>query len=105
MKKIITDDGSITFYNEEYKDIYHSVSGAIEEAREKFVIPSKISELALKGNIKILDVCFGIGYNSLMAIHEALKVNKDCLLYIVGLENDENVINQIQKMKNIYDVF
>ena len=99
MKEVQTSDGSITFYNEYFQDVYNSVSGAMEEAHKKFVIPSKIPALAKSGHIKILDVCFGVGYNSLMAIHEALKVNPNCQIEITGLENDAEVIEQILKMK------
>ncbi len=99
MKPVKTDDGSITFYNEYFQDVYNSVTGAIEEAEKKFVIPTKIPELAKSGKIKILDVCFGIGYNTLMAIHKAKEINPDVKLEIVGLENDKEVIEQIIKMK------
>jgi len=99
MKEIITDDGSVTFFNEYFQDVYNSKTGAMQEAREKFVIPCKIPELAKKGKIKILDICFGIGYNSLLAIHEALISNPDVEIEIIGLENDPEVIEQIQKMK------
>jgi len=88
-----------SFFNEYFQDIYKSKIGAIGEAKKKFVIPCKISKLAKNGEIKILDVCFGIGYNSLIAIHEALKVNPKCKITIVGLENDQAVFEQILKMK------
>ena len=64
MKKIKTGDGSYTFLNEKYGEVYHSVSGAEEEAIKKYAEPTKVAELAKKGEVKILDVCFGIGYNS-----------------------------------------
>lgn len=99
MKQITAKDGSITFYNEYFQDVYKSVTGAVEEAREKFVKPCRIPELAKTGKIKILDVCFGIGYNSLLAIDEALKANPNCVMEIIGLENDPEVIEQILKMK------
>ena len=51
MKCIITKDGSVTFYSEEYKESYHSVSGAIEESLKKFVEPCKIKELAEGMNV------------------------------------------------------
>ena len=42
----MTEDGSLTLYNPEYEEYYHSKSGAIEESFEKFVKPCKIDELA-----------------------------------------------------------
>lgn len=65
MKQIKTKDSSITFYSDEYKEYYHSLSGALEEALKKYVEPCKI-----KDGMKILDICFGLGYNVGMAIHK-----------------------------------
>ncbi|MFC1696752.1 tRNA (5-methylaminomethyl-2-thiouridine)(34)-methyltransferase MnmD [Nanoarchaeota archaeon] len=83
MKRITTKDNSITFYNEKAEEWYHSKTGAIEESFEKYVKPSKI-----KDGYKILDICFGIGYNSLAALHTAD-------VEIVALEKDERIIQKI----------
>ena len=98
LKQRVTKDNSITLFNEEYQEYYHSVHGAIEEAFEKFVKPCKIAELAKTGKIKILDVCFGMGYNSAAAIEIALESNPDCKIEIIGLENDQKIIDE---MKNL----
>ncbi|MEM4245309.1 MAG: MnmC family methyltransferase [Candidatus Nanoarchaeia archaeon] len=87
MRKIITNDGSITYYNEKYDECYHSKTGAVEEAEKKFVEPAKI-----RNGMKILDICFGLGYNSMAAIKKAKK------LRITALENDEEVLKKIQKI-------
>src|SRR3989338_2062711 len=84
MQQTITKDNSITFYNEKYSEHYHSVSGALEEAFEKFAKPCK-----LKNGMRVLDVCFGLGYNSLAAISLAN-------VEIVALENDTAVLKQIK---------
>ena len=60
-----TEDGSVGLYSYADKDVYHSKFGALTEAWEKFVLPSGIDKLLNNQNdIKILDVCYGIGYNS-----------------------------------------
>lgn len=87
MKKIITGDRSLTFHNKEYDECYHSVSGAIEEAFEKFAKPCK-----LKDGMKVLDICFGIGYNSLAAISSAD-------VGIVALESDAEILSRIDEIK------
>lgn len=93
MKEIITGDNSITFYNDKYDETYHSTSGAIEESFEKFVKPCRIND-----GMKILDICFGIGYNCCAALDSAKK------LKIICLENDKEILEQIQtlnpKLKN-----
>src|SRR3989344_639325 len=102
MKKILTADNTETFLNETIGESYHSQTGAVEEAYKKYVIPCKIKELAQIGNIKILDVCFGMGYNSAMAISSALEENPDCHIEVYGLEKDLEIIQKIQFIdKNI----
>lgn len=59
-----TADGSVGLYNSEFQDIYHSASGALSEAYEKFIMPVDIQNLLKKNSIHVLDICFGIGYNS-----------------------------------------
>ena len=88
MQQILTKDGSITFHNEKYGESYHSVSGAIEESFKKFAEPC-----CVKDRMRILDICFGIGYNSLAAVH----MSKD--LEIVGLENDKKILEKIKDVK------
>jgi tRNA U34 5-methylaminomethyl-2-thiouridine-forming methyltransferase MnmC len=103
MKKIITKDKSITFYSKKYKETYHSVSGAEEEAVKKFVEPSNIKKLAKnKKQIKILDVCFGIGYNSAAAIDAIKAANPKCKILIIGLENDRKILKKINKINSSF---
>jgi|TARA_Y100000310_G_scaffold274244_1_gene290139 chorismate dehydratase len=87
MQKVITKDNSITFHNEKYDETYHSISGALEEAFEKFARPCK-----LKDGMNVLDVCFGLGYNSLAAIYMAN-------VSIVALENDSMILKQIRDIE------
>ena len=98
MQKILTADRSETYLNEEVGECYHSLKGAAEEATQKYVIPCKIKELAKTGKIRILDVCFGLGYNSAMAISIALEENHQCEIEVIGLEYDPEIINKIQEV-------
>ncbi|MBD3314108.1 hypothetical protein GF345_06715 [Candidatus Woesearchaeota archaeon] len=94
MKPITTKDNSITFHNPEYDEYYHSLSGAMEEAVKKYAEPCRIAQLARKGSITILDVCFGLGYNSAAAIDAALEANPQCRVRILALENDQEILNK-----------
>lgn len=98
MQKIITADNTETYLNEQVGESYHSQTGAVEEALKKYAIPCKIKELAKTGKITILDVCFGMGYNSAMAISVALEENPDCEIEVIGLECDEEIISKIQEV-------
>lgn len=97
MQQIKTNDGSLTYFNEEYQETYHSKTGAYEETYKKFIEPTKIKELAKKGHIRILDVCFGLGYNAIAAIDAAMKSNPDCEIEIISLEKDL----QLDELKKI----
>ena len=60
-----TQDGSIGLYSYADDDVYHSKFGALTEAWDKFIIPSNIDKKINQVNtIRVLDVCYGIGYNT-----------------------------------------
>ena len=72
-----TNDGSVGLFSPTDNDIYHSTYGALTEAYEKFVLPADIETyLSNKSEIKVLDICYGIGYNS-----------KSFINYILNLKN------------------
>lgn len=98
LKKTLTHDKSETFINEQVGESYHSFTGAVDEALKKYAIPCKIKELAKSGKVAILDYCFGMGYNSAMAIDIALKENPDCEIEVVGLEYDPEIVKKIQEV-------
>lgn len=58
-----TEDGSIGLYSYADKDVYHSKFGALTEAWEKFILPANLDNFDFE-NLKVLDVCYGIGYNT-----------------------------------------
>ena len=108
MKQVKTGDGSITFHNEQYDETYHSITGAKEEALKKFVEPSNVKKYALNDEVNILDVCFGLGYNSAMAIDKILEANLGCKINIIGLENDIKIlkkINDVNPLIQSYTMF
>lgn len=60
-----TNDGSVGLYSQIDNDIYHSTYGALTEAYEKFILPMDLENYFNNNSkIKILDICFGIGYNT-----------------------------------------
>ena len=60
-----TNDGSVGLFSPEADDIYHSTYGALSEAYEKFVLPANLENFfSNNSEIKVLDICYGIGYNS-----------------------------------------
>lgn len=87
MQFVKTRDGSVTAFNAEHGDHYHSLSGAMEEAFEKHV-----NALGIADGMQILDFCFGLGYNSVAACSMASH------LKIVGLELDRKIVEAIAEM-------
>lgn len=68
---VITDDGSTGLYNNAVKDIYHSKTGAYTEALQKFVLPLYDCDfIAEKNHLNVLDICYGIGYNTKTLLNE-----------------------------------
>lgn len=88
----ITQDGSIGLFNTSVDDIYHSSSGAYLEALDKFINPSGLEEfLEENKTAKILDICYGMGYNTKTAIKTCLKIGSDASLFVDALEYDVDV--------------
>jgi len=84
-----TQDGSLTFFSERFGEALHSTYGAKTEADLKFVVPTGIIQKGQgQRRIDILDVCFGLGYNSASAL-DALP---NCAVNIWGLENNWEVL-------------
>ncbi len=70
-----TNDGSVGLFSPDADDIYHSTSGALSEAYEKFILPANFQNFFQKNSdIKILDICFGIGYNSKSFLNNFLDI-------------------------------
>ncbi len=93
---IKTYDGSYTLASGLYGEPYHSVSaGAITEAVEKFVRPSGVVELAGKlKKITLMDVGFGLGYNTAIAVFLIKKENPKAFVEVHAFEKSlpENFI-------------
>lgn len=65
-----TNDGTVGLFSHQEDDIYHSTYGALTESWQKFTLPSHLEEyLASHDDVKILDICYGIGYNSKTALN------------------------------------
>lgn len=91
-----TEDGSIGLYSFADKDVYHSKFGALTEAWEKFVLPSGIDSLLLKkSNINVLDLCYGIGYNTKALMTHVINENYKKI-------TKKNIFSKISNIVSIY---
>ena len=94
-KMTLSDDGSYTAYSTEYKEHYHSTKdGALYESLVKHIEPAfKVKEHQKK--IVILDICYGLGFNTLATLlyHKQHKLNSK--LYIYSPELDATLVNSL----------
>lgn len=87
----ITDDGSYTFFSEEFGQTFHSKYGAKQESIFKYAIPTLLAQKASRGHLRILDICYGLGYNSAAALATIWRSNPQCTVEIIALELDRTI--------------
>ncbi|MBD2459767.1 hypothetical protein H6G89_01805 [Oscillatoria sp. FACHB-1407] len=86
-----TNDGSFTFFSEEFGEAFHSREGAKAEAFQKFATATDLATKAQQGSLRLLDVCYGLGYNTAAALELIWQINPSCQVEVYGLELDETV--------------
>ena len=92
---ILCEDGSNTLFSKEFNEPYHSTKdGALHESLEKHVKPA----FKIKGNncsLCILDICFGLGYNTFATLYYLKKNNLKTKVHILSPEFDEALIHSL----------
>ncbi len=92
---ILTQDGSHTLFSSKYNQHFHDIkTGAIKESMSKHVIPA-FEYHKDKKELNILDICFGIGYNTFSTIYYVLRNKLDVRLNIYSPELDAELINSL----------
>lgn len=94
-RPVLTGDGSQTLYSAEFGETYHSdKDGALHESLQKHVL----SAFRLKGGqekLTILDICFGLGYNTLATLYHIKKENLSTKIHIISPEFDKGLIESL----------
>ena len=95
-KMVLSEDGSFTAYSKEYGEHYHSTKdGALHESLVKHVIPAfKIKQN--QKEINILDICFGLGFNTLATLFYAKQNFPHAKINIYSPELDENLVKSLK---------
>ncbi len=89
-----SEDGSYTAYSKEFNEHYHSTKdGALHESLSKHVLPA-LKHTQDLDEIFILDICFGLGFNTLATLF-ALK-DKDKRVTIYSPEFDKDLIRSLK---------
>ena len=98
----ITGDGSFTFFSTEFDESFHSHYGARQESFFKFVQPTLLDRKAHRSQLKILDICYGLGYNTAAALQTIWHINPNCKIDIIALEINTSV-PQVAIAHNLFD--
>ena len=61
--EVLTKDGSFSLRSVFFQENFHSLFGALGETKMKFTAPSDLQRFKDK-SLNVLDICFGLGYNS-----------------------------------------
>ena len=94
-EQILCEDGTYTLYSKEFDEPYHSTKdGALHESLVKHVIPS-LKRHKDRASLVILDICFGLGYNTLATLYYVKKHQLKMKLHILSPEFDEALIRSL----------
>ncbi len=98
-KVVITKDGSKTLFSQQYNQHYHNIDeGATFESLSKHIIPA-FTFHKNKNTLNILDICFGLGYNTLATIYYIKKQKINTKVNIYSPELDEILISSLKEFE------
>ena len=108
----LSQDGSFTAYSKEYDEHYHSTrDGALHESLTKHVLPG-YTHGKNKTEINILDICYGLGFNTLATVLHYKKYAPQMKINIYSPELDSSLVKSLtnfqypavfQDLKNIIE--
>ena len=99
---VSTSDNSNTLYSKEFNQHYHNIEeGALYESTTKYVVPSFriLQNLKHNNSLHILDICFGLGYNTFATILYMQKNNIHNPITIYSPEFDTELIKSLVNFK------
>jgi tRNA U34 5-methylaminomethyl-2-thiouridine-forming methyltransferase MnmC len=96
---VLCEDGSNTLFSKEFNEPYHSTKdGALHVSLEKHVKPA----LKIKKDAKslvILDICFGLGYNTFATLYYIKQNNLKTKVHILSPEFDEELVRSLNTFR------
>ena len=95
-KVVVTQDGSQTLFSTQFNESYHSTKdGALHESLEKHV-KQALAFFKEKEELMILDICFGLGYNTFATIYYMKKEGLNQKVHILSPEFDEGLVRSLK---------
>ena len=95
--EVLTKDGSYSLRSVLFNENFHSLAGAFEETKIKFIDPSNLKRFKDK-SLSVLDICFGLGYNSAYLFSSCIKQKSSLIWY--ALEMDKNPLKYALNKKS-----
>ena len=83
--EVLTKDGSFSLRSVFYQENFHSFLGALDETKKKFTGPSDLQRFKGK-SLNVLDICFGLGYNSASLLDQLIKQNSYLNWYALEID-------------------
>lgn len=106
-----TGDGSSTFYSKAFGEWFHSREGACREAQKTYVETAGLKQRVQQtvtgaAPLRILDICYGLGYNTAAALETVWAVDQTCWVELKALEIDIEVARSAiaQNLTKIYPI-
>jgi len=92
---VLCEDGTHTLYSKEFDEPYHSTKdGALHESLKKHVKPA-FTLKSYKDKLTILDICFGLGYNTFATLYYIKKYKLNTKVHILSPEFDEGLVRSL----------
>ncbi len=92
---VVSADGTHTLFSHAFGEPYHSTKdGALHESLHKHVQPA-LALQAHKSKLTILDICFGLGYNSFATLYYIKKQKLQTNIHILSPEFDEDLVRSL----------
>jgi len=96
---VLCEDGTNTLYSKEFNEPYHSTKdGALHESLEKHVKPA-LSLSKGKTELTILDICFGLGYNTFATLYYIKKNRLNTRVHILSPEFDTALVHSLHSFE------
>jgi hypothetical protein len=92
---VTTEDGTVSCLDAETGELCHNRAGAYTEALKNYIEPSGLVDLARRtGEIRLLDACYGLGYNTWVLANELVKqLDSPFALSVVAIEKNPEILS------------
>jgi tRNA U34 5-methylaminomethyl-2-thiouridine-forming methyltransferase MnmC len=94
---IDTEDGSLTCRDSATGELFHNRAGAYLEALKNYAEPADLkTRISARAEFSWLDVCFGMGYNTWVALQELFKISGDLKkVTVTAIELDNRILETL----------